>query len=146
MRKCLVAVVLVVGCAGGPAPAPTGAPAPVGAALHAKYVASFRTAWAALLPQLKPEFVEWGRSVDALVRDPKGPLEVRTETCRARAAFIRSHIPEIDSLVIAGSLDRLDRDGVCGIVDVAGGAKREAEAVLAGDASDVLLVWVVPEG
>jgi hypothetical protein len=144
----LLALVLAGATAAcGPSSAPTRpvTPAPEGAQASA-YVSSFRTTWTTVLPTLKPELADWGTRVDSLIRDPHGPLEARTELCRTRLAFIRSHISEIASLVVHGALAGLDRDGACGVVDVNGGEKSEAEGVLSSDGSEVLLIWVVPEG
>ena len=117
-----------------------------GKASAAASVETFRRAWAKLFARLDPERARWLKGVDELVRDPHGPLEVRAEACRARRDFIRSNVREIDKLVLAGTLAALDRDGACSVVFVAGGMKREVEAVLTADGREVLLVWLVPEG
>lgn len=110
-------------------------------------VVLFRRAWAEVLPTLKPDHRAWGQEMDALIREPHAPIEQRAEVCRARRAFLRKNLSALlDKLVLRGSVDKLDREGTCPIVFVAGGMHREVEAVLDPSGAEILLMWLVPEG
>ncbi|MFO0617566.1 MAG: hypothetical protein U0414_33540 [Polyangiaceae bacterium] len=108
-------------------------------------VAAVRGAWETILAHLPPNLNSWGLAMDAILQREPPPFTFSTLPCREKGADLR-RIARLELLTLSGAPERLDTDGDCRIVYVAGGMKLEAEFILAGAGGEVLFAWRVPEG